>query len=160
LPHQDAVRVLAFAPNGKMLASGTVDGWIHLWDMSGPAPVQKAKFRGHGAGVNGLAFSPDGKLLASGGGDYSVTMWDLTAPPHALRPLPKSSHHSIGVAISADGKLLASAQDTYVRVVDLEGNVNLPPRGRGSSWQNGGVRAVAFTPDSKKIAAADWEGWI
>jgi serine/threonine protein kinase len=163
LGHQDAVRALAFSVDGRTLASGSRDGSVRLWDLSGPEPKERLAFQAHRGGpVLGLAFSSDGQRLASGGGDYSVRLWDVTTNPPGKRTLPfgENGDHSNAVAISADGKLLASARDVSVWVVDLGQNVKLPPRPGRPGWQNGGVRAVAFTPDGMTIAGADAEGWV
>src|SRR5262249_16253060 len=62
--HEDPINHLAFAPDGRLLASGGDDGCIWLWDVPNRAPVARlswgAKY------VFALAFSPDGRMLAVG----------------------------------------------------------------------------------------------
>src|SRR5262249_38881201 len=65
--HDKAVRWLAFSPDGKTLASASMDHTIKLWD-----PVtgkERMTLRGHRQSVRCVVFSPDGKQLASGGFD-------------------------------------------------------------------------------------------
>ena len=61
--HTSEVCKLAFTPDGTFLASGDVDGTIHLWLM--PAGHKLATFKPYASPVKELVFAPDGKTLAS-----------------------------------------------------------------------------------------------
>ena len=74
-PLLDAVKAVAFSPDGRLLASGG-DKTVRLWDP-GSGQHQRT-LTGHTSIIHGLAFSPDGRLLASGSGDGTVRLWLLT----------------------------------------------------------------------------------
>ena len=61
--HTSEVCKLAFTPDGTFLASGDVDGTIHLWSL--PAGHKLATFKPYTSPVKELVFAPDGKTLAS-----------------------------------------------------------------------------------------------
>jgi WD40 repeat protein len=62
--HKDLLRALAFSPDGKLLASGSNDGSIRLWDVVEGKEIRVlGKYGGYGLG---LAFTPDGKMIAAG----------------------------------------------------------------------------------------------
>ena len=85
LRHTNSVINVAFAPDGKSLASCDNDGIVRLWDdgyRQGHPPL-----RGAPGSVNGLAFSPDGKTLLSAG---------PTAPPASGTWRPPRSASSPG----------------------------------------------------------------
>ena len=72
--HTDAVLCVAYAPDGKTLATGAMDGTVRLWDAA--TGKEKAVLRGHRKSVYAVAFSLNGKLLASGGGGMALRLWD------------------------------------------------------------------------------------
>ena len=81
--HGDKVYSVAFSPGGQILASGSADGAVKLWDAA--SGKSTATLRGHTDRVWSVAFSPDGKTLASGAGrmDKSIKLWDVPAAKQA-----------------------------------------------------------------------------
>ena len=67
---------IAFHPEGKVLATGSSDREVIVWDITSRKPLGEP-LRGHSAEVASIAFSPDGKTLATGGWDKSVLLWDI-----------------------------------------------------------------------------------
>jgi WD40 repeat protein len=71
--HTGATVTFAFAPDGRLLATGGKDGDVRLWRVADGASV--AVYRGHRGEVGALAFTPEGDTLFSGGDDRSVRLW-------------------------------------------------------------------------------------
>lgn len=86
--HSSQVLTLAFAPDGRLLASGGSDQTIRLWALD--TGHEQKILRGHSGSILGLAFAPNGQWLASASADGTIRLWD----PHA-RERSQSTHRSL-----------------------------------------------------------------
>jgi hypothetical protein len=71
--HQGTITALAFSPDGKLLASGSADTTVRVWDPNNPQALQTLS--GHTAPVTSVEFSTDGSVLISRG--EKVVIWGL-----------------------------------------------------------------------------------
>jgi WD40 repeat protein len=100
-----------FAPGQDVLAVGTKDGAIRLWDTFGGGA--KRLPGGHQDRVTSLAFTPDGRTLASGGWDHTVRLWNLAAG-REVAALEGHRGRVHAVAFSPDGTVLAGGGEGEV----------------------------------------------
>ncbi|KAH9823379.1 WD40-repeat-containing domain protein [Melampsora americana] len=74
-PVDAGVTSVCVSPDGTLLAAGSLDTVVRLWDTSTGQLLDKLK--GHKDSVYSVAFSPDGKFLVSGSLDKTLKLWDL-----------------------------------------------------------------------------------
>ena len=93
---------VAFSPDGVLLAVGSEDASVRLWEVA--TGHLRQTLHGYEGEVGAIAFSPDGALLASGSRDGTIRLWDTKTGGLML---------SIGapvraVATSASGRWVAT----------------------------------------------------
>ena len=151
------IRSACFSPDGRLIATGSEDRIIRIWDIA--AKRIRQTFSGHKSEIYSLAFAPDGRYLISGSGDKSARVWDmetggerytLAIEDAALSDSGPVDAGVTSVAISPDGKLLAAGSlDTVVRVWDAATGAMLDKlKGHKDS-----VYSVAFAPDGKWLVS-------
>jgi WD40 repeat protein len=69
-----SIRAMPFSSDGRLMASGSWDRTVKLWDPTTGAV--RRTFKGHSSKILAVAFSPDGRLVASGSGDKTVRLWN------------------------------------------------------------------------------------
>lgn len=162
LGHAGAVTSMAVSSDGTMLASGSADRSVRLWDLEDGR--ERAMLLGHTHTVQGVAFGGDRRSVISIGGDGLARVWNTTSRPNEAAEVTSREANIVAVSHDAFGSTFIFADGTgrfAVVMADVVGGRFEPRPGQLSFWpvpmklslkQN--VRAVEASPEGKALYAA------
>lgn len=143
--------IVRFSPDGALLATGSWEGRINLWDPSTGVRVRTLL---HAPQTVSLAFSPDSQRLVACTYHNGVLLYDLSSG--LARPMAAGHTETVWDAeISPDGRSLATcSSDQTVRIWDIESGAQ-KTEFRGHSYT---VWHVAWSPDGKTLVSGGQDG--
>ncbi|VUC28482.1 unnamed protein product, partial [Clonostachys rosea] len=159
--HTESVCALAFSCDSRLLASGSDDSTVRLWDLETGSELHR--LTGHKGGILSVAFSySNANLLASGSEDGTIRLWNLETGTE-LKKLEchKSCVTSVVFSQRNPNILASGSNDGMVRLWDLETKTELKKlesHGRlicSISFSNHGENLLASGSDDGTVRVWD-----
>jgi WD40 repeat protein len=145
-----ALNSVAFSPNSDMVAAGSDDGTVQIWEAS--TGELQLTLPGHAGGTNSVVFAPHRRILASAGSDGLINLWSLSLggevfsaddSPNAIAFSPDGMHIATGGNGSTAHLRATTGDDLHVLVGHSEP-----------------VMDVAFAPDGKRLVTASLDNTV
>jgi predicted alpha/beta superfamily hydrolase/DNA-binding beta-propeller fold protein YncE len=148
--HGSDVWIARFVPNSTLLASGSVDSTVKIYDRQTGAVTKTFK---HPEGVTYLDISRDGKLMATASYDLKIRIWDM-ASGIVIKTLEGHTRTPRSLSFSPDSKfLLSSGEDAMIKMWDVATGTLT----RTISDFKLAVWDVKFSPHGKTFAAGSFD---
>ena len=158
--HEQDIYSLDFAPNGRLIASGSGDRSVRVWDIETNQNVLTLQIED---GVTTVAISPDNRFVAAGSLDKSVRVWDINSSYLVQRLEGEVGHKDsvYSVAFSPNGKdLVSGSLDKTIKMWELSGpSRGLPgqtPGGRCIRTFEGHKVCILHTVEWGKFIVLTW----
>jgi WD40 repeat protein len=153
LPKDATVMCVAFSPDGRRVAAGTMEGAVWLWEVEKSKERRKLQLTDGGllTGSNlFVAFSPDGKRIMVGCADSTLRLLDAATGKEVHQV--KGCYGPRLATFSRDGRriLFRHSSDRTIRVWDVEEAKELR---RFEVWQL--LETVSLSPDGRSFVIAD-----
>lgn len=155
--HRESVLSATFAPIQPLVATGSRDGTIAVWNVSrglwdAVLGIREHSMAANAGGVESLAFSPNGEWLASAGLDQSITIWN-TADWRQETAIATRREGRCQAMFSPCGRYLAAVWKSRGAAILWDVGtwrqyVQLKPR----SEEDGEDLGLAFSPDGSRLA--------
>ena len=146
---------LAFSNDGSMLASGSMDKTVRLWDTEKRKHL--AKFSLHKSWITAVALSYDGSILASGDAENRIILWDTETKAKRT----ELEGHTSGIctlAFSPDGTTLASGSyDGTIRFWNPSTGGEISTFATGHSKF---ITSLAFSNEDTILTSVDFNGTV
>ena len=144
--HDSNVVTVAFSPDGKTLASGSVDKTVILWNVAAGSAIKTLK--GHNDILLSVAFSPNGKFLVSGSGDGTSRCWDKNTGREIAQFI--SFRDAEWIVITPEGYYNSSANGDKLLNVRIGNNVYGMDRYRSAFYKPQIVETALKLGDTQK----------
>lgn len=152
--HLNSIYSLSFRADGQILASGSADQTIKLWDVSKRQELKT--LRGHQSIIESVIFTPDQQFLISGSWDYTIRIWDVNTGEE-LKQLKEHSGWINCLAISPNSQILVSGSaDKTIKIWHLPEGIIKHTIKLGANQ----IKSIAFSPFGKLFATGNKEGLI
>jgi serine/threonine protein kinase len=152
--HSGTVHSVSWSSDGKVLASGSEDTTIILWDAE--TGVKTFTLDEHQDAILSVAFSPTDPALVSGSADRTVRLWNVQTGT-SLHTFSGHTADVTSVTWSPDGRLVVSGSwDGSVLLFDLRTGKLM----RTLAQHSTAVSSLAWSPDGTMLACGLWDGTI
>ena len=153
--HTTSINTVVLSPDGKLLASGSSDASVKLWEVSTGRELRT--LLGHEPKITTLIFTPDSETLVNASYDTTIRLWD-TSTGLELRAFSQALSPDVKAIFSPDGRILAVDSGETITFWEISTGRELRKLPKDRGFQS----VMAFSPNGKALATSngDYDGIV
>lgn len=145
--HRGPVTTVATHPVYSLIASGSEDTTIKLWDYE--TGQYERTLKGHTAAITSVVFSPSGQLLASASADMSAKLWDTTTF-QCIKTLRGHDHTLSSICFSSNSDFIyTSSRDHTIKCWEVSTGFSI----RTYNGHGDAVKCLTVSNDGNFLAS-------
>ena len=152
LRHADGVNTVAYAPNGKLIATAGQDRQVKVWETQ--TGRELFTFHGHTRPVMSIAFTPDSRWIASVSEEKALRLWEATTGQEKWQT-EIGGPTEYALAFAPDGATLAVIAQNSLMVVRTADGTRLFTANLEMALQK-----VAFFPDGRRLVTGGQDNML
>ncbi len=156
LGHKNEIYIAAFNPEGTLLATGSADRKVKVWDAT--AGKELFSLSGHTGAIYEVKFDPINPSLITGSDDGTIRIWDI-APSRELLTISAQNSSSGQIAFNMDGTRLASTNENEtVKIWDAQSGIELVTLYNSGTMTK--IKDLAFSLSGTRVLTAGDDGIV
>jgi WD40 repeat protein len=146
------IQTIAIAPDGQLVATGSLDKIVRLWSAQTGKLVRELK--DNNDYVRNVRFSPDGRSILAVGNDGIVRLWDKDSGILKTAIDTHSGRLFTGIFSSTGDRFLTAGDDSYARIWQSASGTLL----QTFPGSKGRISSASFSPDGSEVLTVSEDG--
>ena len=152
--HSGNIRTLDFCPEDVIIASGSYDGTVKVWDIASEEVI--VDFAEHENNIRAVAFSPEGSRIASASVDNTVKVWNSETGDVEVDFTEHEESVYTAVFSPEGDKIVSGGWDRTLKIWIAETGEVISEFNDFSA----SIRTADFSNESSLVAAGSWDGTV